>query len=91
MAPWPSPTTRREAAAIPLGSPRSEPGARERDRRRRERDPEGSRASARERTARSRARQVAHGLTFTQILTRCREAAGVSIGAIGDPASSGSS
>jgi hypothetical protein len=42
----------------------------ERERARRERDPETFRARRRVATARSRAKQVAYGLTFTELLQR---------------------
>jgi hypothetical protein len=60
-------------------------GARERERRQREVDPEGHRARRREATARCREKQVAHGLTFDELLRRSRERAGFTQGAIGDP------
>ncbi len=40
----------------------------ERERIRREQDPEGLRGAQRERTRRTRAKQAAHGLTFQQLL-----------------------
>ena len=43
-------------------------GALERERARREADPEAFRARRREASARSRARQVEHGFTFTELL-----------------------
>jgi hypothetical protein len=46
-------------------------GAKERERRRRESDPEGVRAANREKTRRTRARQAAHGLTFHELRERC--------------------
>ena len=54
-------------------------GALERERARRERDPEAFRARRREATARTRARQVAHGLTFTELLRRSPVADRVSL------------
>lgn len=45
-------------------------GALERERARRERDPEAFRARRREATARTRAWQVAYGLTFDELLRR---------------------
>jgi hypothetical protein len=57
----------------------------ERERRRRERDPEAFRARRRETTARCREKQVASGLTFDELLRRSQERAGLTQGAIGDP------
>jgi hypothetical protein len=51
-------------------------GAVERERTRRENDPEGHRARRREATARTRARQVEHGFTFHELWLRIGERSG---------------
>jgi hypothetical protein len=58
--------------------------ASERRRRRRQADPEACRLAHREAMRRYREKRR-HGLTFDELLGRCRQAAGTTASAIGDP------
>jgi hypothetical protein len=60
----------RRSARDPAGREAQIQGARERERRRRELDPDGLRTARREATRRCREKQAAHGLTFQELLQR---------------------